>query len=170
MITVKNIATLKALPSTPKEGEMALISDTQEVYCYTKGEWVLVKAEGGVDASLYDINATAISQLPAHNEDLMLIAADARLINDFAEEFEGRYFNLLCKQLSNGAFYSTVFHRNWTAEETLGQAVIGCLTDLGTIHAISNEETHLECWVKDSEDNMICLLFFNCDSMIIEVK
>lgn len=61
MVTVKNMVTLKALPSTPKEGELAILSETQEIYCYTKGEWVPVKAEGGMNASLYDINATAIS-------------------------------------------------------------------------------------------------------------
>ena len=92
------------------------------------------------------------------------------MIDDFIEDFDGRYFSLLCKQLSNGAFYNTIFYRNWTAEETMGQAVISCLNELGTLHAISNEETHLEFWIKEPNENMICLLFFNCDSIVIEVK
>lgn len=170
MVTVKNMVTLKALPSTPKEGELALLSETQEVYCYTKGEWVPVKAEGGMNASLYDINATAISQLPAHDKDLMRLAEDMRMIDDFIEDFDGRYFSLLCKQLSNGAFYNTIFYRNWTAEETMGQAVISCLKKVGTLHAVSNEETHLEFWIKEPDDTMSCFLFFNSDSMVIEVK
>ena len=169
MITVKNMTTLELLPSTPKEGEMAILEDTKEILCYSKGEWVPVKADGGVNASLYEINATAIAQMPAHT-DVEQINKDIKLINDFIEEFDGRYFNLLCRQLSNGAFYNTIFYRNWTANETMGEAVIDCLKELGAIHAVSNEETHLEIWIKDETDAMICLLFYNCDSMVIEVK
>ena len=170
MINVPNLSVLYALPSIPKEGEMALLSDTSEIYCYKNDKWNKIETNGDLEAKLYDINATAIAQLPAHNENLMQIAEDIRLIDAFIEDFDGHYFNLLCKELSNGAFYSTIFHRNWTSEETMGQAVMSCLNELGTLHTISNEETHLEFWVKEPNENMICLLFFNCDSIVIEVK
>jgi hypothetical protein len=170
MITVKNLATLNKLPSTPKDGDMALLTDTKEIFCYSNGEWNAVKTDSGINTSLYDLNATAISQLPAHNNNLMQMAEDIRMIDEFIEEFDGKYFTLLCKELGNGAFYSTILHRNWTASESAGQAVISCLAELGTIHAISNEESHLEFWVKEPDENMICLLFFSSDSMVIEVK
>lgn len=174
MIAVKNFDTLLKLPSTPKEGDLAYIEEPidnkEKIFCYIEGKWTPVNPDGEVKANLYDINATAISQLPAHNENLMQLAEDARIIDAFIEDFDGRYFSLLCKSLSNGAFYNTIFYRNWTADETIGQAVLSCLNELGTLHAISNEENHLEFWVKDSNKNMICLLFFNSDSMVIEVK
>ena len=100
----------------------------------------------------------------------MDFANDINIINDFANEFDGIYFNLLCKELSNGAFYNTIFRRVFDVSETIGQAVLDCLRELGTIHTISNEETHIEIWVKEPNENMICLLFFNCDSIVIEVK
>lgn len=168
MLNVKNLITLKNLPSTPEKGEMALITDTNEVCVYNGEDWVPVQSDGKIETNLYDINATAIAQLPAHG--LMDFANDINIINDFANEFDGIYFNLLCKELSNGAFYNTIFRRVFDVSETIGQAVLDCLRELGTIHTISNEETHIEIWVKEPNENMICLLFFNCDSIVIEVK
>lgn len=172
MITVKNFDTLLKLPSTPKEGDLAYIEEPKDnkekVFCYIEGKWTPVNPDGEVKANLYDINATAIAQLPAHG--LMDFANDINIINDFVNEFDGIYFNLLCKELSNGAFYNTIFRRVFNVSETVGQAVLDCLRELGTIHAVSNEETHIEIWVKEPNKNMICLLFFNCDSIVIEVK
>ena len=172
MITVKNFDTLLKLPSTPKEGDLAYIEEPKDnkekVFYYTEGKWTPVNPDGEIKANLYDINATAIAQLPAHG--LMDFANDINIIDDFANEFDGIYFNLLCKELSNGAFYNTIFRRVFNVSETIGQAVLNCLRELGTIHATSNEETHIEIWVKEPNENMICLLFFNCDSIVIEVK
>ena len=172
MITVKNFDTLLKLPSTPKEGDLAYIEEPKDnkekVFCYIEGKWTPVNPDGEVKANLYDINATAIAQLPAHG--LMDFANDINIIDDFVNEFDGIYFNLLCKEFSNGAFYNTIFRRVFNVSETVGQAVLDCLRELGTIHAVSNEETHIENWVKEPNENMICLLFFNCDSIVIEVK
>lgn len=171
MITVKNMKTLKSLPSTPKDGDLALLSDSQQIVCYKDGGWTEVTPEGDFNVNLYDINGTAIGQLPAHNADNELLREDIQLINSFIEDIDGVYFHLLCKELPNKAFYSTFFTRlEDKAKETMGEAVIDCLKDLGTIHAVSNEETHIEAWVKDAENNMICLMFFNCDSCVIGVK
>lgn len=71
MINVPNLSVLYALPSIPKEGEMALLSDTSEIYCYKNDKWNKIETNGDLEAKLYDINATAIAQLPAHNENLM---------------------------------------------------------------------------------------------------
>ena len=169
MITVKNLSTLLKLPSIPQEGDLACLTDeNNKIMCYGKNGWAEVKPEGDIQANLYELNATAIAQMPAHGP--MDFAQDINLINEFIEEFDGVYFNLLCKQLANGAFYNTIFRRVFDQDETMGQAVISCVRELGTIHAISNEETHIEIWVKEPEEHMTCLLFFNCDSMVIEVK
>lgn len=171
MITVKNMKTLLKLPSKPKEGDLACITDeNNKVYCYTKDKWNPADAQGEITTNLYDLNATAIAQLPAHNKDPIQIKEDIQLINNFVEEYDGNYFILLCRELPNKTFYSTIYCRNSSSLETTGQAVISCLEEIGTLHAISEEENHLEFWVKDSKENMICLLFFNCDSMIIGVK
>lgn len=179
MITVKNKKMLSALPSTPKNGEFALLEDTQQVYVYNKNEWQRVgKTQGGITTKLYDINATAIAQLPPHNDSLLTLAEDIEIINNFVEKYvEGQYFTLFTKEVSSGAFYSTILHRlskasKYTGEipqETVGAAVISCLKNVGTIHALTEEADHLEIWVKEN-DNMVCFIFFNSDEMFIEVK
>lgn len=174
MITVKNFDTLLKLPSTPKEGDLAYIEEPkgnkEKVFCYMEGKWTPVNPDGEVKANLYDINATAIAQLPAHNSNLDTLKEDVNIINDFANEFDATYFSLLCRKLSNGAFYNTIFHRNqFTGSDTIGEATIDCLCELGTLHAVSVEENHIEFWVKEPDNNMICLLFFTCDSMVVEV-
>lgn len=170
MLNVKNLITLKNLPSTPEKGELALITDTNEVCVYNGEDWVPVQSDGKIETNLYDINATAIAQLPAHNSNLDTLKEDVNIINDFANEFDATYFSLLCRKLSNGAFYNTIFHRNqFTGSDNIGEATIDCLCELGTLHAVSVEENHIEFWVKEPDNNMICLLFFTCDSMVVEV-
>ena len=173
MITVKNFDTLLKLPSAPKEGDLAYIEEPKDnkekVFCYVEGKWTPVNPDGEVKANLYDINATAIAQLPPHTTD-ELIKEDIKLINNFITKFEDTYYNLLCKEISGGSFYTTIFRRTWTAEETMGEAVLDCLKSLGTIHAISDEENHMEIWVKEPNEHMICLLFFNYDLGIVEVQ
>ena len=61
MLNVKNLITLKNLPSTPEKGELALITDTNEVCVYNGEEWVPVQSDGKIETNLYDINATAIA-------------------------------------------------------------------------------------------------------------
>ena len=66
MVTVPNFKVLEALPSTPEEGEYALVEDEKKVYQYSNGEWNKMDMKNNMKANLYDINSTAIAQLPAH--------------------------------------------------------------------------------------------------------
>ena len=170
MITVKSMGILKKLPSTPKEGDLAYVKNDEKIYEFHDSEWQPAKMEdSNIKANLYDINATAIAQLPPQTT-YELIEEDIKLINNFITKFEDTYYNLLCKEISGGSFYTTIFRRTWAAEETMGEAVLDCLKSLGTIHAISDEENHIEIWVKEPNEHMICLLFFNYDLGIVEVQ
>lgn len=175
MITVPNLQVLKSLPSTPKEGEYAIVENpTEQIYVYKNNNWEKCEGKGSIDVSLYEINATAIAQLPAHNDNREQIKKDIELINDYIiERCDQETFLLICKELPNKSFYLTILRRN-TYNDSLsscGEEVIDLLSSIGTIHALSEEDSGvIEIWVKDPDENMICFMFFPGDGFIVEVN
>lgn len=167
MITVPNYNVLLALPSTPEEGEYALVEEEKKIYQYANGEWNKMDMKNNMKANLYDINSTAIAQLPAHTSSDL--AADAHIIDKYinADFPDIKYFMLMCKDYAK-TFYSTVFVRESEETETVGQAAMSCLVNTGTVHEISVEKDHVEIWVKYC-DNMYCFLFFPYDFGVVEV-
>ena len=168
MVTVPNLKVLEALPSTPEEGEYALVEDEKKIYQYAQGQWNLMDMKNNIKANLYEINATAIAQLPAHTSDAL--KADASLIDKFIKENcpDTQYFMLMCKNYQKTSFYATVFVANSQIYETIGEAAISCLVNVGTLHEISVEKDHIEFWMKNC-DNMYCFLFFPYDFGVVEV-
>lgn len=167
MVTVPNYKVLLALPSTPEEGEYALVEDEKKVYQYTEGEWHLMDMKNNMKANLYDINATAIAQLPAHGSSEL--AVDAHIIDEFIKNNfdDTEYFMLMCKDYAK-TFYATVFIVSSQVTETVGEAVMSCLVNTGTIHEISTEKDHVEIWIKHC-DNMYVFMFFPYDFGVVEV-
>ena len=166
MIEVDNYEMLLNLPSTPKVGEYAKVD--KYLYQFTDNqEWEKVKND--ITTNLYDLNATAIIQLPNHT--IKEFKEDRKIIDDFAtKNYQSKYFALTCKELYNGSFYNTLFYRTYKKDRnTLGQEVIDCLTDVGDIKLISDETDHVECWI-NFKDNMMCFMFYPCDAAVIEVE
>lgn len=168
MITVPNLKVLEALPSTPEEGEYALVEDERKIYQYMNNQWNLMDMKNNLTTNLYDLNSTAIAQLPAHTSSDL--AADAHLIDEYIKNdfSDVQYFMLMCKNYSN-TFYATVFSDCGQKKETIGEAAISCLINTGTVHEISIEKDHIEIWVKYG-DEMYCFLFFPYNFGVVEVE
>lgn len=154
----------------PEEGELFHAIDTDQVYLYHNGQFQLVKLdpETGFQMGLYEMNKQIINQLPDLNE--LDIAEKVELINDFfTGAHESEYVMLLGKEIS----YYTIFHRNPDMIETLGEAALECLNNIGMIKAIDVTEdlTAIECWVVPVGNNEpTCLYMFTYDIGVVEVQ
>lgn len=170
MVTVPNYQALESFYSAqaPDEGDYALVEDEKKVYQYGNGQWNLMDVKNSMETNLYDLNATAIAQLPAHSSSDALMA-DAEVITNFAnDEYpETEHFMLMCKEYSK-TFYATVIRRMGEMSETFGEAVVSCLRNVGTIHELSIEKDHMEFWIKH-RSQMYCFLLFPYDFGIVEV-
>lgn len=156
----------------PKENE--ILKDGQIVrkedgfYVYRDNEFYQIDA-GGIDTgmSLYDLNKQGYAQLLPYDD--TQIQDTIVWINEFSERYKGKYYMMLCKELS----YYTVFEKDFVTYDclSLGHGVIECLDNVGTIHGVDdNGEGALEIWVKSfNDDNMYCLLLFNYDIGVVKV-
>ena len=74
-------------------------------------------------------------------------------INEFSDKNKGKYYMLLCKEIS----YYTVFEKDFLEYDclSLGHGVIECLDNVGTIHGI-DDNGEGEIWVKTEE--VYCML------------
>lgn len=86
------------------------------------------KVNGSLNMSMYELNKCVVRQLPSMTEEQLAAAGD--LIDSFQKE--NKYFMLLGKDLD----YYTIFQTKENMEETMGEAVIDCLSNLGDIKAI----------------------------------
>lgn len=168
MITVKNLKMLQSLPSTPKKGERAVCTDEGKVYIFQEGEWQRVQNNGKFDINLYELNATAIAQLPAHEGEQL--EKDKQIFDEYVNKTLGHYFILLCKDFTETSCYITLFKTEPTSFISTGKEVIECLLQTGSIQAISNEDDHIEIWIKLDDGEMRCILFFVYDNGVVEVN
>lgn len=62
MISVPNTQVLFALPRTPKDNELAVCEDTQQVYVGENGKWEPIgNTKSEVKVNLYEINKTIMA-------------------------------------------------------------------------------------------------------------
>lgn len=154
----------------PQEGELFHAADTNETYVYHDGQFSLIKIdpETGFQMGLYEMNKQIINQLPDLTE--LDVAEKVELINNFfTGAHESEYVMLLGKEIS----YYTIFHRNPDMVETLGEAALECLNNIGMIKAIDTTEdlTAIECWVVPVDsDEPTCLYMFTYDIGVVEVQ
>lgn len=112
---------------------------------------------------LYSLNKQLVNQLP----DIKDFTESIEIINKFARKNSNKHYMLLCKDIS----YYTVFERLLGLTETIGEAVIACLNDIGTsIKSIEEVEGAIECWVIPSGKNdPIAVMFFPYDIGMYQV-
>lgn len=109
--------------------------------------------------NLYSLNKQLVVQLPDIEEFKESIA----LFNEFARTKNNKYYMLLGKEIS----YYTVFERSLGLTESIGEATIDCLKNIGpSIKSIqkNEDEESIECWIipKASKDPIV-LYFFPYD-------
>ena len=118
------------------------------------------KVNGSLNMSMYELNKCVVRQLPSMTEEQLAAAGD--LIDSFQKE--NKYFMLLGKDLD----YYTIFQTKENMEETMGEAVIDCLSNLGDIKAIdlTPEEQTIEIWITQNSEAYV-LYLFNYDEGVI---
>ena len=137
------------------------------LYVYNNGEYYPIedqKIDTGM--SLYELNKQGYAQLLPYDETQIQDAIT--WINEFSDKNKGKYYMLLCKEMS----YYTVFEKDFLEYDclSLGHGVIECLDNVGTIHGIDdNGEGALEIWVKTSDEEVYCMLLFNYDIGVVKV-
>ena len=137
------------------------------LYVYKDGEYYPIedqKIDTGM--SVYELNKQGYAQLLPYDETQIQDAIT--WINEFSDKNKGKYYMLLCKEMS----YYTVFEKDFLEYDclSLGHGVIECLDNVGTIHGIDdNGEGALEIWVKTSDEEVYCMLLFNYDVGVVKV-
>lgn len=168
MITVPNEKVLFALPRTPKENELALCEDTQQVYVGREGKWERMDAKSKINVSLYDINKSTMAQMQPISLKQRLEAV--KIIKDFCSgATSDNYFMLLCRDLN----YYTIFpvRNNNANSQAVGTAVLTCAENVGQIVDVErNTDTNsIEIWIKTNDD-AYCMFFFDYTKGIVPIK
>lgn len=119
------------------------------------------KVSGDLNISLYDLNKASIPQLPDYTE--VEFAAAVDLINSFVGT--NKFYMLLGREVN----YYTVFMREPTMEETIGEAVVDCLKCFSASHVKSIEmaEGAIEAWVMNGEEATVMYFFPYNEGVII---
>ena len=104
---------------------------------------------------LYSLNKQLITQFP----DMEDFESSILLFNEFSRAKSNKYYMLLGKDIP----YYTVFERSLGLTESIGEAVIDCLKNIGTsIKSIqkNEDEGSIECWVVPSDSTEPIVLYF----------
>ena len=164
-LVVQNKAQLFALQNH-EPGEMALCSDTNEVYCWDeKTGWSLINVEGkGLELNLYDLNKNIIEQLDplTTNE----VSMKMGLINEYYQKANNTYHMLLCRDFN----YYTIFnYDNMLAFPDFAGAVCTTITELGDVYSIELlEDGAMEIWIKPTgEESPYAFYLFPYDAGVI---
>ena len=107
-----------------------------------------IKGQGNINMSLYEINQSLISQLPAYDEDQIEELEDKIDAWKHNNHLKNNYYMLLCRDNN----YYTVLHYNNEKSEfnTLGQGVLTLLLEADyTIHSDEILDDHCEIWAKN---------------------
>lgn len=151
----------------PVEGQRAFSPETKQLYVFTNGEWEMIKAEGGLKVSAYELNKQIIAQLENidYNEDAMKEGKE--IINNLQKQVPDSYFMLLCRDCD----YYTIFNiKKDRILNTFADEVIDCAHDLGAIKSINPAvEDAVEIWVHPvDEEEPTLMMLFPYDRGIIE--
>ena len=153
------------------KGELIYLTEEEKYVMYDGENFVDIPEKvhmngEGLSMSLYELNKSIISQLPAK----ITYAEqheDREKINKFFGKNGRTSYMLLCKDIS----YYTIFtyEGNKMADfETLGHAVLDCLLNVG--HLVCADETSdgnaMEIWVRTEDDN-ICMYLFTCSDLMV---
>ncbi len=157
-------AIMRQLPA-PEIGTCVQTTDTERYYVYTESGWndmTNAMEEMNVHMNLYDMNKQIIAQLP----DLIDTTDSIAAIDAFVAETHNMHYMLYGKEIS----YFTIFQRCFDLTETVGEAVVDCLKNVGTLKSIdiTPDKDAFEIWVV-ADDEATCLYLFPYDSGIVKV-
>jgi hypothetical protein len=154
-----------------KIGELIYLTDVEKYVMYNGENFVdvptSVKNDSGLSMNLYDLNKSIISQLPIKST-YAEQKAERALIDEFCKKHGHSSYMLLCKDIS----YYTIFTYEGIKMcdfETLGQATLDCLLNVGNLICADNtpEGNAIEIWVRTPEEDNLCMYLFKCDDLMV---
>ena len=164
-LVVQNKSQLFALQNH-EPGEMALCSDTNEIYCWDeKNGWSLINVEGkGLELNLYDLNKNIIDQLDplTANE----VSMKMGLINEYYQKANNTYHMLLCRDFN----YYTIFnYDSMLSFPDFPSAICTIITELGEVYSIELlEDGAMEIWIKPTgEESPYAFYLFPYDAGVV---
>ena len=164
-LVVQNKSQLFALQNH-EPGEMALCSDTNEIYCWDeKNGWNLIDVEGkGLELNLYDLNKNIIDQLNplTANE----VSMKMGLINEYYQKANNTYHMLLCRDFN----YYTIFnYDSMLSFPDFPSAICTIITELGEVYSIELlEDGAMEIWIKPTgEESPYAFYLFPYDAGVV---
>ena len=164
-VVVQDKAQLFALQNH-EPGEMALCSDTNEIYCWDeKTGWSLINVEGkGLELNLYDLNRNIIEQLnPLTTNE---VSMKMGLINEYYQKANNTYHMLLCRDFN----YYTIFnYDSMLSFPDFPSAICTIITELGEVYSIELlEDGALEIWIKPTgEESPYAFYLFPYDAGVV---
>ena len=173
---IYKVASKQLLDDLVKE-EGALAESEGKYYHFSNNAWEeigedfkLIKGAGNVKMSIYESNQQINSQLKALTEEEIIKKKD--LLGTFYQDNkEYSFFAMLSWELH----YFTVFIKDYFninyKDETLGEAVIDCLSYVGDIKSIELGDCNdIEIWVTTFDNQTECIHLFPYDSGMVPFK
>lgn len=155
-----------------REGEVAYCKDTNQTFTWHDNQWQEIKVNFEGDAihmSLYELNAQIMEQLPNHTTEQL--QDDIKLINEYDQNKYGKYYMLLCSEYN---YYTVLVNTNSYLNnmDTLGEAVIDCLNNIGAVRSCDYDNINLksavDIWVKIPNKEIYCFHLFKYDEGIVD--
>lgn len=165
---VKSLAIMNNLKNH-QENEICYCEETQKVYQWMNGEWHEKKItngeDGGMKMNLYDLNQSAINQLPPLTSEAVKEKVEDLFINVINLAQNNHYM-----LLSNEYKYYTIFEYAENTEDAVS-AIYAILTELGeviSIDSVENDESAIELWIRpEGEENCYIFYFFPYDRGVV---
>lgn len=165
-----SLKTIMALPR-PQHGEYALCTDDNIYYYYDEtAGWKAVEPEvdSTVSLNLYDLNKQIMAQMPILTDEIL--TTKITLIDEFVKNTDNCHYMMYGKDIA----YFTLFQRHADYTETVGEAAIDCLKNVGEIRSIELTENKdaIEIWVHIpyvEEQLDTCLYLFPYDNALVKV-
>jgi hypothetical protein len=149
----------------PQEGDFGYVPELNKSYKYTNGQWEEFAFNSNIQLSMYDVNKQIVQQLPSISSDNLEKAKNT--IKTFVDSTNGKYYMLLCKDIS----YFTVFNIVATANTDITNELLECAMEVGVIKSIeiTEDKQALEIWVSDNEtNNSYAMYFFNYTQGVVD--
>lgn len=169
MLKIKDLKTLRKLKTNNKVNELALVEETKTLYKWDGANWNIHKPEGGISVSLYELNQSAMTALPAMTDSAIEIAKEniKKYVYNIAP---GKYYMLL----NNERNYYTLFNTGYSSGtnfdyNTIENEIIECLQSQGIIKDISLVDNGIEFWVTINNNSYVYYLF-NYDKGVIKCQ
>ena len=164
-IVVKNKTELFAIQNH-EPGEMALCTDTNEVYIWDKQHgWIQISVDNkGFEMNLYDLNKNVISQLDPLTPGEITMKMSA--FEEYYDKANNLYHMLLCRDFN----YYTIFNYNSMSNtRNFSSMVCTVITELGEVYSIELlEDGAMEIWIKPTgEESPYAFYLFPYDAGVV---